>query len=141
MTNTYESLKANFTDKYPKVASLFSETFWLETAEDLEDTLNEEMDENTHPLFLFYFVDDGANHEKLDELENSINEDDEDEFLTTMDRFEHYIGIKAWALPISLPLEIAVAGGVDSYGYAKWEDMNADNIVVIDTFDVDGAWS
>lgn len=114
---------------------IYSETFWVETREDVYDTFNEGADE-PRDSFDIYLV---ANWQHIDQIEkfvsdveNGIREEGEkefeDEFETTMDRFERLTGMNAWSTPWGL--DYAAEATVDSYAYADPSTMT--DVTVVD---------
>lgn len=148
MSHNLAGLDITVTNTYPHAVSLLSETFWLERWEDVFDTLNEDLADGEHPLMILYYVKSQEHDRLLDDLdrevssyESSLNNDydEEDDFCTTMDKFEHFTGNTAWALPA--PLRIAVSDNTNSYAYPKWSDVKGDGVVVLDIFDGNMTWT
>lgn len=148
MAHIIENLELNQKNTYPYAVSLLSETFWNERWEDLFDTLNEDIAEGEHPLLILYYEQSEDNDRILSDIDHEVEEyeaslenyhDEEDDFPTTMDKFEHFTGNSAWALPA--PLKIAVSDNANSYAYPKWSTLQGiPGVVVLDTFDGDMAW-
>ena len=148
MSNNLACLDITVTNKYPHAVSLLSETFWLERWDDVFDTLNEDLADGEHPLMILYYVKSQEHDRLLDNLDREVSSyessldndyDEEDDFCTTMDKFEHFTGNTAWALPA--PLRIAVSDNTNSYAYPKWSDVKGDDVVVLDIFDGNMSWT
>lgn len=147
MSNKISDLNMTMSNEYDYAVDLLSETFWNERWEDVFDTLEEDMADGQSPLLILYYEKSDKNDALLTELNDAVKqydmslEDDLDEeydFPTTMDKFEHFTGNTAWELPE--PFEIAVSDNTFSYAYPKFSDVNGENIVVIGLFDGNFAW-
>ena len=148
MSNNLADMDITVSNTYPHAVSLLSETFWLERWEDVFDTLNEDLADGEHPLMILYYKQSEENDRLLDDLDREVSSyessldndyDEEDDFCTTMDKFEHFTGNTVWLLPA--PLRIAVSDNTDSYAYPKWSDVKGDGVVVLDIFDGNMAWT
>lgn len=114
--------------------SIYSEVFWIETREDVYDTLNEGADEPRED-FDIYFVADWKHIDQIEkfvsDVESGLREEEEeeyeDEFETSMDRFERLTGANVWCIPMGL--NHAVEATVDSYAYAEPSTMTDVTIV------------
>lgn len=148
MSHKISDLNMTMSNQYDYAIGLLSETFWNERWEDVFDTLEEDMADDQSPLLILYYEKSDKNDALLTELNNAVKqydmslEDDLDEeydFPTTMDKFEHFTGNSAWELPE--PFEIAVSDNTSSYAYPKWSDVKGDGVVVLDIFDGNTAWT
>ena len=128
------SRRRDLTDRLIEVTeSIYSEVFWVETREDVYDTLNEGADEPRED-FDIYFVADWKHIDQIEkfvsDVESGLREEEEeyeDEFETSMDRFERLTGMSAWSIPVGL--NYAADATVDSYAYAEPSTMTDVTIV------------
>lgn len=127
--------RRDLTDRLIEVTeSIYSEVFWVETREDVYDTLNEGADEPRDD-FDIYFVADWQHIDKIEKFVTTVEEglreegeeEYEDEFETSMDRFERLTGMGAWCIPVGL--NYAADATVDSYAYAEPSTMTDVTIV------------
>lgn len=148
MSNNLADMDITVSNKYTHAVSLLSETFWLERWEDVFETLNEDLADGENPLMILYYKQSEENDRILEDLDREVSSyesslendyDEEDDFCTTMDKFEHFTGNTAWLLPA--PLRIAVSDNTNSYAYPKWSDVKGDGVVVLDIFDGNMAWT